>query len=179
MWLSAVIKPVWAPFIKSRLINWVKCLCFRQKNVLNWSGVLERNSRRRLAVARRDLLITGSDTFSSSWSAGGPDRAAKPGSSCWGKWLSSGSAPAEPVWAWGAGRSWGTPAPAWRSGSFPWCSAPELSLRNRQDGGSGGRISDRPQTGSYHPWLLVSHCGLFFPSRWELKIASTTLPLFI
>lgn len=127
----------------------------------------------KMSRARRGPLITGSDMFSSSWSAEGPDPAAKPGSCCWGRWLSSGSAPAEPVWAWGGGRSWGTPAPAWRSGSFPWCSAPALSLRNRQDGGSRGGLP-RGLRLIHIIHGCSSQAVAFLSSRCGLKIASTT-----
>lgn len=92
-------------------------------------------------------VITGSGMFSFFSSAEIPDPATKPGNSCWGRWLSFGSASAEPVWGRADGRSWGTLTPRWMTGSFPWCSAPEPSLKNREDerrAGCEGRISERP-----------------------------------
>lgn len=51
------------------------------------------------------LLIKGSDMFSFFLSAEDPDPRVKPGNSCWGRWLSSGSISAKPVLVGGDGRS--------------------------------------------------------------------------
>lgn len=104
------------------------------------TGISISISRHHVAVWLKNcklLLITGSDMFVFFLSAADPDPTAKPGNSCWGRWLSSGSISAKPVWAGGDGRSWGTLTPRSMTGSFPWCSAPELSLKNRQDEGGG------------------------------------------
>lgn len=93
------------------------------------------------------LVITGSDTFSFFLSAEDPDPVAKPGNSCWGRWLSSGSISAKPVWAGGDGRSWGTLTPRSMTGSFPWCSAPELSHQVTSELYEWNQL----QAGSKHP----------------------------
>lgn len=113
-------------------------------------GLTSTGSPWHLTAVCWDLLIKGCDTFSSSslW-AEDPDPAAAPGNSCWGRWLSFWSVSAKPVWVAGDGRSWGTLTLKWTTGSFPWCSAPKLSLQNRQHErkkGCDGRISERPQS---------------------------------